>query len=209
MMLPTKQAILLLSVSAFLSGAISAEAAFACPPLGCSSRSRTTSRNLFASPPPMEEREREKEKGEGSSESSWREVAGGFIPKINRRLVREVTSLQDYKESVVQADEELVVVKFYAKWCKSCKAMDPLYKRLAAQHKDRVKFVQVPVGPDTVMIHQGLGVPSVPYGHIYHKEAGLVEELRIKKQNFGNFENVLQTYVDGQCEFPEEGDEGF
>eukprot|EP00543_Licmophora_paradoxa_P005132 CAMPEP_0202448318 /NCGR_PEP_ID=MMETSP1360-20130828/7146_1 /ASSEMBLY_ACC=CAM_ASM_000848 /TAXON_ID=515479 /ORGANISM="Licmophora paradoxa, Strain CCMP2313" /LENGTH=226 /DNA_ID=CAMNT_0049065839 /DNA_START=280 /DNA_END=960 /DNA_ORIENTATION=- len=169
-------------------------------------------RHMFVSPPPpppppMEEEMQEEKKKESPIDhdtNSWTKVPGGFIPNIQRKLIYEVQTLQDYKDTVVGADELIVVVKFYAKWCGACKAIEPLYKRMAAEHRGNVKFVQVPVSSKNALLHSGLGVPSVPFGHIYHKNAGLVEEMRIKRQNFHTFEQALQTYVDGQCELKPE-----
>jgi hypothetical protein len=48
-------------------------------------------------------------------------------------------------------------------------------------------------------LHQGLGVPSLPYGHIYHSAVGLVEELKLNKNVFNTFEEILATYVRGSC----------
>jgi hypothetical protein len=44
-----------------------------------------------------------------------------------------------------------------------------------------------------------LGVPSVPYVHIYHPDTGLVEEMKLSKHYFQDFRNKLQTYVQGYC----------
>jgi hypothetical protein len=62
-----------------------------------------------------------------------------------------------------------------------------------------VKFVEVPVQENNVNLHQGLGVPSLPYGHIYSPTAGLVEELRMVKGQFKTFQAIVETYRDGQC----------
>lgn len=62
-----------------------------------------------------------------------------------------------------------------------------------------VKFVEVPVQENNVNLHQGLGVPSLPYAHIYSPTAGLVEELRMVKGQFKNFQTIVETYRDGQC----------
>ncbi|CAN0438703.1 unnamed protein product, partial [Ectocarpus sp. 13 AM-2016] len=36
----------------------------------------------------------------------------------------------------------LVVIKFFAPWCRSCKALDVKYRRMAVENED-VKFVEV------------------------------------------------------------------
>ena len=57
-------------------------------------------------------------------------------------------------------------------------------------HKD-VVFVDVPVTQHNAVIHQGLGVPSLPFGHIYHPQAGLVEELKLTRKDIQDFEEAM------------------
>lgn len=112
--------------------------------------------------------------------------------------VTRVTTLQEYKDVVGCEKEKIVVVRFFATWCKSCKAMAPKFYRLSNTYSN-VSFVEVPVTDKNTELHQGLGVPSVPFGHIYLPNAGLVEEMRISKRTFPEFEDALETYVDGSC----------
>ena len=171
--------------------------------------------------PMEEEREHEKEKRE------WKRVVGGFVPNFLKRnqsgassveelaiegtkapieapRIQTIDTLGEYKLRVVDEPQKLVVVRFYAPWCKSCKAAEPLFKKISYQYGDEVNFVQVPLTKETAYIHEGLGVPSVPYGHIYHPEAGLVEEMKINKKVFGEFKAVLEDYINGECALPDE-----
>jgi len=113
----------------------------------------------------------------------------------------EVNSLEEYRDAIQSYRDRLVVVRFYATWCKACKAVQPSYYRLANTYKD-VMFLEVPVTDQNASLHQGLGVPSIPFGHIYNNY-GLVEELKISKKYFGVFEKVLHSYVSGACELPD------
>lgn len=166
---------------------------------------RSRPRALVVSP--FEEMEKERQKKDNNDDDDWTAVEGGFIPRIGRRQkqykIVEVDNLVDYKKEVVDCEEEIVVVKFYSTFCRSCKAMAPLYKKMAndltAENKS-IKFVQVPVKKENSVLHQGLGVPSVPFGHIYHKGAGLVEEMSLNKKEFRAFKDALNSYVDGNCE---------
>lgn len=67
--------------------------------------------------------------------------------------------------------------------------------------------MEVPLTKENAYLHEGLGIPSLPYGHIYHPEAGLVEELKMKKKDgeFDNFARTLSTYIRGECdvEYPD------
>jgi thiol-disulfide isomerase/thioredoxin len=127
---------------------------------------------------------------------------GGFLPHAfdRRPLVTQVTTIHDYKRHVVDHPHHaLVCVRFYAPWCRACQAMAPRFRQLAAVHYDSVTFVECPLTRDNAFLHQGLGVPSLPYAHLYHRDVGLVEERNINRKVFGEFGAVLQTYVDGSC----------
>lgn len=183
-------------------------AAFVTAPSQSLTRSITRPRAAVASPFEDLEKERQKKDNNDDNDDDWTEVEGGFIPRIGRRRLAtpivEVDNLIDYKKEVVDCEEEIVVVKFYSTWCRTCKAMAPLYKKLSrdltATSNASIKFVQVPVSAENAVLHKGLGVPSVPFGHIYHKGAGLVEEQSLNKKEFRAFKDTLQSYVDGNCE---------
>ncbi|KAL7536495.1 hypothetical protein ACHAXR_007198 [Thalassiosira sp. AJA248-18] len=190
-----------------------------------------------ASPPlrsavdmPMRPVEEEKEKNKKNNDDNknknnrnnnddkreWKQVVGGFVPKLLRRdsadstypAIQLVDTLEDYKRVVVDEQDQIVVVRFFAPWCKSCKAAHPLFKKMSLEHSPSVKFVEVPLTKETAYIHEGLGVPSVPFGHIYHPEVGLVEEKKINKKVFKEFREALDSYARGSCDLPvEEGEE--
>lgn len=176
--------------------------------------------------PMEEEREKNKKKNrndnDGNTSSSteeqkeWKQVVGGFVPKFLKRgsantksrpTVQMVDTLEDYKRVVVDEQDQIVVVRFYAPWCKSCKAANPHFKKMASQHSSSpVKFVEVPLTKETAYIHEGLGVQSIPYGHIYHPDVGLVEEKKINRKVFKEFRDSLDTYVRGSCDLLMEDD---
>ena len=114
--------------------------------------------------------------------------------------VIEVTSLEDYKQVVGEEKDKIVAVRFYAPWCGACKAAAPSFYRVAHSLQDKVKFVDVPVTKESAKLHQGLGIPTIPFAHIYHFEAGLVEELRMSRKRFPVFEDALKSYVTGSCD---------
>ena len=120
--------------------------------------------------------------------------------------VHVVQNLQDYKRLVGDERTKLVAVRFYAPWCRACKAVAPLYYHLANRHPDMV-FVDVPVTEQNAALHQGLGVPSLPFGHIYHPQAGLVEELKLTRKHIAAFDRKLTTYSQGYCDLPSEDDD--
>jgi hypothetical protein len=55
-------------------------------------------------------------------------------------------------------------------------------------------FVDVPVLESNSNLHQGLGVESIPFGHIYHPEEGLVEEKKLSRKTFSEFEGLIKMH---------------
>lgn len=140
-----------------------------------------------------------KKRDDGDADDSWIPTMGGFLPNLAKRnQIIAVETLQDYKRIVVDEPHRIVCVRFYAPWCRACRAVQAPFRRLASLHSS-VKFIEVPLTPETAFLHQGLGVPSLPFAHIYHPDAGLVEEQSINKKMFAAFTKTLQTYIDGQC----------
>jgi len=152
--------------------------------------------------------------GDGSDKNNdWTETKGGFIPNIFKKRISRtnkpnqrsnfhfVDNIHDYKTIVADEKEQIVVVRFFASWCRSCKASKPQFNKVVTQFvPSNVKFVELPLTKETQYLHEGLGVPSVPFVHIYHPEAGLVEEMKMSKPHFAKFVNTLKTYVDGSCD---------
>lgn len=106
-----------------------------------------------------------------------------------------VKTLYEFKDVVADEKDRIVAVRFYSPYCRACKAMAPAYYHLATQHKDTL-FVDVPVTHENANLHQGLGVPSLPYGHIYQPGLGLVEELRMVKKEMPEFESKLCALIE-------------
>jgi thiol-disulfide isomerase/thioredoxin len=144
---------------------------------------------------------------EKTESSSWTASRGGFLPNLPKSaskhkhaVVHTVSTLRDYKKVVADETDRIVAVRFYAPWCRACRATEPAFNKLARElSSDRVKFVQVPLNQDNGYLHDGLGVTSLPFGHVYHPSAGLVEERKLNKHVFGEFQYALQCYVNGEC----------
>lgn len=139
----------------------------------------------------------------GSAPTRKRQMGSTARGRRRPSNFKTAETLKEYKHVVGDEKDRLVVVRFYAPWCKACKAIAPSFYRLATTYTN-VVFVDVPVTPNNANLHQGLGVPSLPYGHIYHPTGGLVEELKMSRKYFPQFAEALRTYVDGQCDVPDE-----
>eukprot|EP00977_Amphora_coffeiformis_P006787 scaffold1485_cov171-Amphora_coffeaeformis.AAC.26 len=110
-----------------------------------------------------------------------------------------VNSLQEYKTVVGDESSRIVAVRFHATYCRACMAVAPHFYKIAKMNPD-VVFVDVPVTQANAALHQGLGVPSLPYGHIYHPQSGLVEEMKLTRKDIPDFREKLKSYSEGNCD---------
>jgi len=131
-----------------------------------------------------------------------------YVKEINKNDGRRVTDLdnfvvvdsfEDYKATVLDEKEKIVVVRFFAKWCKSCREIAPLFHNIRRKNPNLL-FVEVPILPNNVDLRTYLGLEYVPFCHIYHPSAGLVEQLNMSKDLFPTFTARLKWYINGFCE---------
>lgn len=52
---------------------------------------------------------------------------------------------------------------------------------------------------ENAKLHQGLDVNSVPYVHLYHPTAGLVEERKLTRKHLAGFRKLLTDCQNGTC----------
>ena len=112
--------------------------------------------------------------------------------------VAKVRSKQQHEVIVNEERERLVVVRYIAPWCQACRAAEPSFRKLAYQLSSDVKFVEMPLKDEEEW--DSVGVSSVPFAHIFHPEAGLVEEMKMHRSDMPAVKKVLGDYLDGSCE---------
>lgn len=112
-----------------------------------------------------------------------------------------VNTLAEYKTAVGDESARLVAVRFHATYCRACQAVAPHFYKLAKMNPQMV-FVDVPVTETNASLHQGLGVPSLPFAHIYHPQSGLVEEMKLTRKDIPEFRDKLRAYTEGLCDIP-------
>jgi thiol-disulfide isomerase/thioredoxin len=119
--------------------------------------------------------------------------------------IKTIHNLNEYKDMLAAEKDKMIIVRWYADWCRACAAVKPRYYRMANAYASRedIVFVEVPVTEKNANLHQGLGVPTLPFGHIYYPGSGLAEELKMVKPHFKKFEKTVQWYASGSCDIPD------
>jgi len=132
----------------------------------------------------------------------------------------DINSLAELRDALQRPG--IKVIRFYATWCRSCARVAPLYRRLAETYKateasqnvvdkatatEPIRFYNIVVNEKNPEMHAALGVPSLPYAHIY-VDTMLVEEMRITKKLFPQFAGKINDYERGECLLKDEDEEG-
>jgi thiol-disulfide isomerase/thioredoxin len=112
--------------------------------------------------------------------------------------IHMVITLDDFREKLKENEDRLLVVRFYSHFCKSCQAITPRFNRLARRNP-KVSFLDIPITKDNKDLAEANGVIAVPYAHIYAPNMGLVDEMRIGKMYWDDFEDSFYSYINGYC----------
>jgi hypothetical protein len=79
--------------------------------------------------------------------------------------------------------------------------MAPSYFKFTKDLEQKnVKFVDCPITPFNADLHASLGIDSIPFVHVYHPDAGLVEERKLSRKYYSSFEKVVKTYFEDSCD---------
>lgn len=108
-------------------------------------------------------------------EGSPSSVAGGRTKEIALIPVVALGGEADYLDALQASAREgvLMVVKVYAPWCRSCRALEPKYNRLAREYGDVAQFYELNLKENRLLCAR-LNVTAMPTFLIYDGELGLV-----------------------------------
>jgi thiol-disulfide isomerase/thioredoxin len=94
----------------------------------------------------------------------------------------------------LQQSDRVVVVRYYAPWCRACKKAEPMFLRLAQDRPD-VRFVQVPILSSNSELIEQSGVTTIPWGQVYRPQLGLVQESKLNTKNFAEFKTMISSLL--------------
>ena len=88
--------------------------------------------------------------------------------------------------------DEIVVVKFFATWCRACKAMAPRFEKIAADYVGRARFFSVEYDQNKQLCKEDLDLLALPtvqihaVGHVDSFSCG-ASKIPIMQTKLGNF----------------------
>lgn len=97
------------------------------------------------------------------------------INQDNKPLIHHVESENDFDNQVKNAESKLVVVDFYATWCKPCKYIYPTLAIFAEKYASELVVLKVDVDEQTELTekYQVTGMPTF----VFLKNGEKVEEF--------------------------------
>ncbi|KAL7473222.1 hypothetical protein ACHAXS_013638 [Conticribra weissflogii] len=127
-----------------------------------------------------------------------------FLPARFSSIQRLETPSQ-FQSKVLDKNDSLAVVRFYADACPSCRATGPMFRKWSRDHIEQngtgsiesIKFLEMPLTKATSDFFQyTLEVDKLPTYRLYHPKLGLVEEhVVVKKSEFNYFVEVVNGWV--------------
>jgi thiol-disulfide isomerase/thioredoxin len=110
--------------------------------------------------------------------------------------VTQIMTTMEYRELLAANPDKLIVTKWYADFCRSCKAMDLKYKKLAIERPD-VIFVAINVA-ESKELKQAHGVNVIPQVHLNAGHLGLVESFTCGPSKMPTLARKVERYADVQ-----------
>jgi thiol-disulfide isomerase/thioredoxin len=110
--------------------------------------------------------------------------------------ITQVMTTMEYRELLAANPDKLIVTKWYADFCRSCKAMDLKYKKLAIERPD-VIFVAINVA-ESKELKQAHGVNVIPQVHMHAGHLGLVESFTCGPSKMPTLARKVYRYANVQ-----------
>ena len=106
-----------------------------------------------------------------------RRAARAGAPALKERELISLADEAEYNACVQAAKDEnkVVVIKFFASWCRACKAMAPKISRVAEDWPD-IEFYEI-MFDDNKKLCKSLGIKILPFVEIVAGSAGKVESF--------------------------------
>mmetsp|Transcript_36321 Transcript_36321/g.47900 ORF Transcript_36321/g.47900 Transcript_36321/m.47900 type:complete len:213 (-) Transcript_36321:172-810(-) len=113
-------------------------------------------------------------------------------------LVVKVTGQEEYLQILEDNRDRIVVIKFFAPWCRSCKALGLKFEKWAkGKYAGKpITFAEMDLfDRENKPVKQNLGISVIPMIHIHRGTAGKVEEFTCGPSKFQLFCDKLDAQI--------------
>ena len=150
------------------------------------------------------------------------ELATGFSPGLGRQppqrlralpraqavAAREITTIEtteDYHALIEQATAEnrIVVIKFYASWCRACKAMAPKFGRVA-EDWPAIEFHEI-LFDNNKKLCKSLGIKILPFMEIVAGSRGKIDSFTCGPSKISLLQSKLEDTSSKYCDVDDIG----
>ena len=107
-------------------------------------------------------------------------------------MIKQVTTLKEFEQELINAGNKLVVVEFFVQWCAPCKRITPTLQEWS-EKMDKVMFLKIDVDENMEVgqVHQ---VPAMPT-FMFFKHG-----LKCRDDLVGaSVDNLLEAIKDNLC----------
>lgn len=121
--------------------------------------------------------------------------------------ITQVRGLEEFLDLVAELDDRILVIEFYAAWCKSCHKFGAKFRHLANTYADKVdengdvlergkvRFAMVEYGAN-VRLCKSFGIKKLPYVQMYKAPIGKLSEFVCGPKFFDErLKNRLEDYL--------------
>eukprot|EP00573_Skeletonema_grethae_P009389 CAMPEP_0201706698 /NCGR_PEP_ID=MMETSP0578-20130828/49531_1 /ASSEMBLY_ACC=CAM_ASM_000663 /TAXON_ID=267565 /ORGANISM="Skeletonema grethea, Strain CCMP 1804" /LENGTH=659 /DNA_ID=CAMNT_0048195185 /DNA_START=92 /DNA_END=2071 /DNA_ORIENTATION=+ len=116
---------------------------------------------------------------EASKTNEDEEDAIPDFPSINEHGIYDIVNADQHNAWLKANPDKLMVIKFYAPWCRACKSVEPKYIQISKDPKYKdipIIFGQLSVQHNKAYV-KSLGIMALPSMQIYAGSEGLVENF--------------------------------
>lgn len=111
--------------------------------------------------------------------------------------MKEISSAEEFVDALGDAGDRLVVVKFYAQCCNSCRALYPKVCKLCGTAPD-VVFLKVGYEANRQLC-RALGVKVLPFFHFYRGAEGQLDAFSASITKFQKLKDAISRHNTPRC----------
>jgi len=138
---------------------------------------------------------------EDGSMSAWQSMQIPPAVKSTPSPVRALHGEGEFLAALASADDRLVVVKWYAPYCRSCKALGVKFEKYARETvraswaKGRVLFFEVDIS-ENKQLYRAHQVQYLPTIRFYKRDLGMVEDFTVGPSKFQILKAKVTQWLD-------------